>query len=143
MNHAACVENACPAIDLAGATSAPVRVTRLLYLFRDDVLAESEAGRARIRTFYSVAAEWVALYAQRPGLFQATRNSLEQNLPVLDALAHRRPVTVSRAALDSVRQLLDRHIAAAQSESLRAAFQTWRKELDNPAVWSEFNVTVR
>lgn len=142
MNHTACVEDLCPAIDITRQTSDPASTLDLVYRLRDEVLGATEAGKLWIRTFYDVAPAWVALYRQRPQLFNATRASLEDNLFVLKAIVNNQPVTIPQARLNAVRQLLSQHIQGSNDRALDAAFAMWRAALGDPATQQAFGVTV-
>lgn len=142
MNHTACFDDTCPGLSVAAKSSRPAEASDLLYQLRDNVLEETPLGRSWVDRFYANAAGWVALYAQRPDLFDAARGALDAHLDVLEAVAERRAITISRKRLRSVRGLLRQHAQAADGE-LAAAFEAWRMELGQRAVQRSFGVTVR
>lgn len=144
MDHTDCAEDSCPAIEVSSGTPNEARTLSWIRLLRDDVLAESPLGRDWITTYYQVSDAWLALYASRPQLLDATTNALLANLGVLDAVAHQRPISITHARLNNVLALIDQHIQySPQGSPLRAAFQTWRSQLNSSSVQAEFGVTVQ
>jgi hypothetical protein len=143
MDFTDCIEDLCPAIEIASNTSNADRTLKWIRLLRDDVFAETPRGRSWITTYYEVSGAWLALYVKHPQLLNATKNSLLANLSVLDAMAHHQPITITQTQLNGVLQLVDQHAALAQGAALKAAFQMWRNQLNSAAVQAEFQVTVR
>lgn len=143
MDFTDCQTEVCPAIDLTQNSPGGDQRRRHLYQLRDEVLGQTEFGKDWIRRFYQVAPAWVGLYATHPNLFRRTQASLEANAGVLSAVASRKKVTVERAQVRSLVELIDDHITASDDEDLDAAFTLWRSELLEPDVQAMFLVTIR
>ena len=143
MNFTACVEDTCPAIAVADDSNQPQRAKDLMYKLRDDVLVGSEKGKGWIRSFYSVAPAWLGVYTQNPNLMGSTITALQTNLDVLDAVANKRAIVVTKARLSAVTNLITQHINASQNAALDAALLVWKNEINTKATQTLFKVTVR
>lgn len=142
LDQTACADTACPAIFVTSSLLDGVRLAGLIYRLRDEVLADAGLLRSWIGRFYDVAPAWLRLYRERPDLLEATRASLQANTDILESVVDRRPVTVARPRLNAVVALLGRHAQATGNAPLRAAFQAWQRDLQDPQVRAAFRVTV-
>ena len=131
----------CPAEEAAG--DGPHHAI-LIAATRDlrSVLAASELGKGFVRAYYAFAKDWARLYATRPLLLAQTTVAFQTSLPVIEALAARRPITVTPAQITAVDALLAAHGDAADAGPLRSQFAAWRQALHDPRVRRAFQVTV-
>lgn len=92
---------------------------RVLYDFRDRVLANTPAGQRYIELFYKHALEGVWLMVRHPELRAHTRALLERFLPMIRVLVAGRRTIMSAADLAAIDALLGA-FAAKASPQLRA-----------------------
>jgi hypothetical protein len=109
--------------------------------FRDRVLAKSERGRRYTHLYYQFSREAVLLMLSNPMLLLRSRDMLTTYKPVLESMVKGDSVDLSSGDLSDIDEFLATFSEKA-SPDLKAALGGLRKDLKDPAVHSEFNITI-
>jgi hypothetical protein len=119
----------------------PAAVIDVGHSFRDRVLAKSERGRQYTHLYYQFSREAVLLMLSNPMLLLRSRDMLTNYKPVLESMLKGDPVDLSSGDLSDIDEFLAT-FSEKGSPELRDALDGLRKDLRDPAVHSEFNITI-
>jgi YVTN family beta-propeller protein len=115
---------------------------RLLYRFRDQVLAQTPTGRRYIDLFYHHQWEGAWLILRYPELRERARQLLERFFPTIRAILAQRPASMSATDLAAIEAVLEA-TAAKASPTLSTALRSVQAELQQGTVFEGLGIQMR
>jgi hypothetical protein len=108
---------------------------------RDKVLARSDRGRRYTSLYYQFSREAVGIMLSNPMLLLRSRDILSRYKPVLEAIVAGEQVSLAPEDLDDIDEFLTA-FSRAGSPQLQTALDGLRRDLKDPAVQGEFNISI-
>jgi Calx-beta domain-containing protein/beta-propeller repeat-containing protein len=109
--------------------------------FRDNFLAETARGRSYTELYYQFSTEAVQIMMFNPMLMLRSREIIERYKPVIQAMANRQAVTLTRGDLDEIDGFMN-SFGAKGSPELSEAIKVVSHDLRDPQMHAEFDITV-
>jgi hypothetical protein len=116
-------------------------VLDVAHSFRDKTLAKSARGRQYTNLYYHFSREAVRIMLSNPMLLLRSRDMITRFKPVLESMASGQPVTLTPGDLDDIDDFLV-DFSEKGSSGLKDALDSLRKDLRDPAVHSDFNISI-
>ena len=112
-----------------------------LRAFRDNVLADSEAGRDYIFMLYNNSLEILIFLIQNPLITEETTGVIDELLPGIQLLLDGGEMSLSKKQLTGVESLLSKFEIKA-SPKLRAAIKKVKKDISEGNVLKQLGISV-
>ena len=110
--------------------------------FRDVKLASTSRGQNYTTLYYTFATEAVQVMMFNPMLMLRSREVLERYTPVVEAMSRNERVILSDGDLDEIDGFIS-SFAEKSGVEMRETIELLRRDLRDPQVHREFNITVR
>ncbi len=112
-------------------------ISGLFYRFRDEIMANSVAGKRYINIFYNNALEAGLLLVRNPELKDKALLALNRLVPIIEALVNKMPVELHDADRDIINDVLNSFIAAAKPK-LRVIIKRIQDDINNKDFLAKF-----